>query len=107
MLAFYRHLDEEGAVDVMRRMQPIIEKSVVPDLPASRILDTLLMTRANPIEAERRIDEQRAFLCLLPEPTRAAVTDLATALQTEADRSPHTLTSPDCPGQAERRKAKR
>jgi len=78
MPAFYAWLDTTRFADVVPEMQALIDGSSMPGLPATRILDTLLMARGG-----RRLPEVEAqgFLACLPEQARGDVTDLAGRLQ--------------------------
>ncbi|MFC5373813.1 hypothetical protein ACFPIF_14700 [Brevundimonas faecalis] len=81
MLAFYERLDERGFCDVAEVMQREVERSVLPDISAARILDSMLMAsggRGNESEALR---ETQDFVDLLATSTAGGLIGLAESLQ--------------------------
>ena len=81
--AFYERLDRAGFGDVIGRIEPQVAASCLPDLPASRIVDALLMARGRRGSSEHEVEESRAFLGVLPKPFRDGLHDLATSIQCE------------------------
>ena len=81
MLAFYEALEERGFVTLARAMQQPIGDSAFRGLPATRILDTLLMARGGRGNDDASTAMLRGFLAVLPETIRDAAKTLATTLQ--------------------------
>lgn len=81
--AFYVTLQCRGFDDVVRRIEPLVAASSLPDLSAARIVDALLMARGARGSAKHEVDESRTFLGLLPEAFRSDLHSLASQLQTE------------------------
>ncbi len=106
MRAFYDELYRANAQVLADRLQPIINASIVPDLKPMRIIDTLLMARAEPTRMAAAVSDQMAFLTVLPEAFATDVTKLALSLQAEMDRDPHILTSPEKPRMPRKKKAR-
>lgn len=79
--AFYRALEDGGFNNVVKRIKPLIVASGIPDLPASRIIDALLMARGGRGAANYEVDESRSFIGLLPSPFRDDLHRLAIELQ--------------------------
>ena len=82
-VAFYERLDEAGFQDVVGRIEPIVVASCLPNLPTSRIVDSLLMARGQRGSAHHEVGESRAFLDILPRTFRDGLHDLAATLQGE------------------------
>lgn len=82
MLAFYKTLQKRGFPDLVAKMNAIIGSTPFKGLPAERILDTMLMAEGGRGGTDA-VPGHRAFLDLLPEPTRAPLIALAAALQRE------------------------
>jgi hypothetical protein len=80
-LNFYKTLEGQGFDDMVQTMRSLIAKSLLPDLPAERIIDSLLMARGGRGCEQHDIDESTAFLALLPPDFRKSLHDLATDLQ--------------------------
>lgn len=81
--AFYAALVRGGFDDVVGRIEPIVAASGLPRLPASRIIDALLMARGGRGSASDDLLESSAFLSLLPEAFRGDLHSLAAHLQLE------------------------
>lgn len=81
MIVFYGALDARGFVKLSGRMQATIDASPFQGLPATRILDSLLMARGGRGNDEASTAMSRGFLSVLPEPTREAAGKLAATLQ--------------------------
>lgn len=103
MQEFYKILAREKFVELVSEMQPIVERSALRDLPATRIIDTLLMARGGRGGDEEAVERLKFFLDLLPEPTRKQIDELACNLQSHAPQ--HSLTIPDRPAIRRQRKA--
>lgn len=81
--AFYEALDDGEFDGVVARIEPLVASSVLPGLPAARIIDSLLMARGARGSAAHEVEESRAFLGLLPPEFRDALNHLATQLKDE------------------------
>lgn len=81
--AFFEALDEGDFNEVVARIGPVVAASVLPSLPASRIIDSLLMARGARGSAAHEVEESRAFLALLPPAFRDDLHRLASQLQHE------------------------
>ena len=92
MLAFYATLEARGFVTLAREMQQQIDGSAFRGLPATRILDTLLMARGGRGDDDASIAMLRGFLAVLPETIREAAKTLAATLQL---RFGHDVLKPD------------
>lgn len=91
MQAFYRRLHQLGFEELTRDMQAVIDGTQVRGMPATRIIDTLLMARGRfggDVEAVRACG---FYLDLIPEGGRLELHRLAERLQTSF--SDHLLTS--------------
>jgi len=92
MLAFYDTLEARGFVPLAREMQQQIDSSAFRGLPATRILDTLLMARGGRGNDDASTAMLCGFLSVLPEATREAAIVLATTLQRDFG---HDVLKPD------------
>jgi hypothetical protein len=81
--AFYKALDKGEFNEVVARIEPVVAASALPSLPASRIIDSMLMARGARGSAAHEVEESRAFLALLPSAFRDDLHRLATQLQDE------------------------
>lgn len=81
--AFYEALDDGDFDGVVARIEPLVAGSILPGLPAARIIDSLLMARGARGSGTHEVEESRAFLALLPPEFREALNHLATQLQDE------------------------
>jgi hypothetical protein len=81
MIIFYRTLEDRGFVGLSQNIQNDIKSSILPDLPATRILDTLLMARGGRGADKGSLDMLRGFLTTLPEQIEGGLTCLAARLQ--------------------------
>jgi hypothetical protein len=95
MPEFYRLLNEADFVPLVHAMQPVIDETSLRGLPATRILDTLLMARGGSGGDEDAVQRLQMFLALLPVATQTPVIDLANALQSQF--ATHRLTHADRP----------
>lgn len=82
-LNFYKTLEDQGFDDLVQTMRPVIAESLLPDLPAERIIDSLLMARGGRGCEQHEIDESAAFLALLPPDFRKSLDGLAIKLDRE------------------------
>ncbi|MFN3626739.1 MAG: hypothetical protein ACK4S3_02535 [Parvibaculum sp.] len=81
--AFYATLDDGDFDGVVARIEPVVTASVLPGLPASRIIDSLLMARGARGSTRHEVEESRTFLTLLPPEFRDDLQRVATQLQDE------------------------
>lgn len=79
--AFYAALAEADFVGAVRRIQAVIASSSLPKLPASRVLDALLMARGQRGAARHEIEESGTFLSLLPQALCDDLDQMADQLQ--------------------------
>jgi hypothetical protein len=101
---FYTRLHEAGFGVLVADVQVFLKLSLLPDLPAARILDTLLMARGGRGGNAGAIERLNAFLALLRATTRNPLEALAQDLQTRFGG--HPLASPDKPVVPRRKKAR-
>lgn len=102
--SFYTRLHEAEFGGLVADMQTVMKRSLLPDLPSARILDTLLMARGGRGGDAGSIDRLNAFLALLPATTRNPLEALAQDLQTRFGG--HPLANPDKPVVPRKKKAR-
>ena len=98
MQAFYLKLERLGFVPLVKQMQTEINTTTLRGLPATRILDTLLMARGGRGADEMAIRGSQAFMNLLPAETQRPLIEVATSMQTKF--GDHVLTHPGQEGLA-------
>lgn len=86
MLAFYEKLEESGFTNLEARLRATISQADLINLPAGRIIDSLLLSRGRTAdEAEQERQELRGFLPLLPQHMASKLPGLALKIQVEAN----------------------
>lgn len=81
MLAFYSRLDELGFCDFAQVMQRGVDRSLLPELSAARILDSMLMACGGRGDGAEALQETRDFVDLLPQHTASGLIAIAESLQ--------------------------
>lgn len=86
MLAFYSRLDELGFCDVAKAMQREVDRSLLPDISAARILDSMLMASGGRGADAEALQETQDFVDLFPVSTASGLISLAECLQQQVGR---------------------